>query len=363
MFLRSLAAAVRIDPGFDAQSLLTAKLHPGLSGLDRTASEDFTRRLAERLRATPGVRDVSWADVLALSERDQATRVVIPDYLPSRGEPMSLDYARVGPRYFATLRIPLLRGRSITESDRRASRPVIVVNQAMADRFWPGLDPIGRIVATQGEERTVVGIVQNGKYRDLNEEGLPFMYLPLAQDSRADVTLIVRSGAPAAEVVPVLLAAARDVGPEVPVRDIRTIESRMGVPLFPSKVAALTLGLFGVLGLLLSTIGTYGVMAHAVSRQARDIGIRMALGARPAAVVRAVLADGARLSLIGAAVGVLVTFFVSDAVRSLLYTPRPVDPLAFAGVPAILMAVALVAAGIPARRAARIDPVRALKSD
>jgi predicted permease len=362
LFLRSLVAATRVETGFEADGLITARAHPGLAGLDRAAAEGFTRTLAGRLEADPAVSSVSWSDVLPLSDTDQSTRIAVAGYVPPPDEQMSVGYTRVGPRWFETMGIPLLSGRGIMEGDDAASEPVLVINRAMADRYWPGEDPIGRIVAVQDAERRIVGIVPTGKYRTLADAYVPFMYVAFAQDYRADITLIVRYREEAA-AVPALLAVARETDAMVPVRDIRSMRSRMGVLLLSSRIAAATLGLFGVLGLLLSTIGTYAVIAHGVSRRTREIGIRMALGARPVGVLREVLANAAGLSVAGTAAGVLVAVVVAVLVRRLLHTPQAVDPWMFATVALGMLLVALLAAAIPARRASRIDPVRALRSD
>jgi ABC-type antimicrobial peptide transport system permease subunit len=189
------------------------------------------------------------------------------------------------------------------------------------------------------------------------------MYLAPGQDSRSDVILLVRATRETAAVVPALLASATEIDAGVPVRDVRPMRDRMGIALFSSRKAAGILGLFGVLGLLLSTIGTYGVIAHVVSRQTHEIGIRMALGARPAGVLRGILGSGARLVLTGTVTGILLAIVVAVVVRHLLYTPQPVDLVTFTVIPLVLIVVALSATAIPARRAARIDPVLALKAD
>ena len=363
VFLRSLWAATRIDLGFQADHLLSARLSPGLLGYDRRSTEDFTRRLGERLAAQPGVVRVSWADTVPLALSVQRTRVAVTGYEPAPGEQMSLDYARIGPGYFETMGIPLRRGRGITAADDSTAAGVVVVNRTMAERFWPGQSAIGRTVQTQGSERRVVGVAEDGKYRSLGEEPIAFMYIALAQDFRAARTVLVRATRDPAELAPVLRRAVLEVDPAMPVRSLRTMANHVGMSLFPARAAAVALGLFGILGLLLSTVGIYGVIAYTTSRRTREIGIRVALGAEPGRVLALVLGRGAGLTTVGLGLGLLLSLAGMGAVRSLLYTSRAVDPVAFIGVPALLGTVALIATWIPARRASRTDPVQALKAE
>jgi predicted permease len=362
-FLRSLTTATRIDPGFQAGHLLTARVDPGLLGYDRATSEAVVRGLAERMEAEPGVTGVSWTDAVPLGLAQQATRILVPGYEPGPNhERLVVDYARVGPGYFETMGIPVERGREIVATDDASSPGVVVVNQAMADRFWPGEDALGRIVGAQGGERVVVGIAATGKYRSLQEEAAPFMYIAMAQDFRSDVTVVVRSATDPASLAPVLRRRVAEIDPAMPVRDVRTMEDALGVNLFPSRVATSALALFGAIGLLLSTLGIHGVLAHAVSRQRREIGIRLALGARPNGVLGTILARGARLTGMGLVLGVVAAVLASEALRGLLFTD-PLDALTLVGVPALLGVVAMIATCVPARAAARVDPIRAIKAE
>jgi predicted permease len=364
VFLRSLRAAVLIDPGFRTEHLLSARVDPGLLGYDRATTEAFLRSVAERMESRPDVRSVSWTDALPLGTSHGVGRIAVPGYHAAPAERLVVDFARIGPGYFASMGIPVLRGREFSAADDPDASDVVVVNQAMATRYWPGRDPLGTVVETQGRDRTVVGIVGNGKYRSLGEASTPFLYLPLAQDFRSAVSLVVRArGGDPAALAPVLRATLHDVDPAVVARDVQTMESHLGLSLLPARLAAAALGLFGALGLLLATLGIYGVIAHTVSRRTREIGIRIALGADPGHVQGTVVGRGARLAALGLGVGLLAALAASEAVRGLLYTGRAVDPVAFVGVPFVLGVVALVASWIPARAAARIDPARTLKAE
>jgi predicted permease len=361
VFLRSLRAATAIAPGFDAGHVLLARVSPDLLGWDRTATEAFAVRVAERMAAEPGVASVSWADVLPLGASDQSTRVAVPGRDPASEEPMSLGFARIGPGYFVTMGIRLVRGRGVEAADDENAEGVVVVNQTMAERLWPGLDPVGRYVETQGRLRRVVGVAADAKYGALDEAPTPFFYMALAQDFRAGITLLVRTGGEPSAWASTLRSTIREVAPTVPLRELGTLEGHLGTALFTSRLAAGGLGVFAILGVALAVLGIYGVVAHTVSRETREIGIRVALGAEPTGVSGMVLVRSGRLALVGVAVGLVLAALVVTAVRSLLYTPHAVDPVAFVTLPPVLLVAALLASWIPARRAARIDPAVVLK--
>lgn len=363
-FLRSLVTATAIEPGFRAAHLLTARIDPGLLGYDRAASEEFMHRLAEAVEAVPGVTGFSWSDALPLGLSSASTRIAVRGYDPGPdAERLVVDYARVGPEYLETMGIRLLRGRGISAADDGRARDVVVVNEAMADRFWPGTDALGRIVEAQGSERVVVGITETGKYRDLREDPTPFMYLPLAQDFRSDVVVVVRSTVEPDRLAPVLRRRVAEVDPAIPIHDVRTMDSVLGVTLFPARVATSALALFGAIGLLSATLGIYGVLSHWVSRQTREIGVRLALGAKPANVLSHVLLRGMRLVATGVLLGVACVIPVSETLRGLIYTERVIDPPTLAGVAALLGLVATIAIYAPARAAARVDPLQAMMSE
>ncbi len=363
IFLRNLQAATEIDVGFEAENLLLASVNPGLQGYDRARTESLYRELRERLESRPDVQAAAWAEVVPLGFSGQQTGVSVPGYEPGPEEQMSIDYNVVGPGYFQAMGISVLRGRGFTARDDTASAGVIVVNETMAERFWPGRDPVGEIVQTGSRERRVVGVVESGKYSRLGEEPLDYMYLPMAQVFQHSGTLHVRTSGDPAALAPEVRRLVRERDPALPVFDVRTMENHLGLAMLPARLAGGALGLFGLLGLTLAAVGIYGVTAYSVARRTREIGIRVALGAGRGRVVRTVLGSGVRLTLLGVAIGVATSLGVAGFLRDLLYTGRAVDPVAFVSVPLLLAAIALAATWLPARRAASVDPVRALRSE
>ena len=363
LFLRNLRAATSIDKGFDSDNLLIAGLDPGLQGYDRARSEQFYRRLLERLRAMPGVRSAALAEEVMLGLGQQDRGVEIPGYTPAKNEKMSIDYNIVSPGYFATMGIRLLRGREFTASDDSAAQGALVVNQRFADRFWPGQDALGKRVGIGGREHVIVGLVPTGKYHTLGEAPLEFLYLPLAQAWKASLTINVRTAGDPAAFAPRLRAEVAALDRDLPLTDLRTMNSFLGVALFPARIVGAVLGVFGLLGLVLAAVGIYGVMSYSVAQRTREIGIRMAIGAARAQVVRLVMGQGMRLVVAGAGIGLVGALAASRLLRGVLYGSSVVDPVAFVGVPLGLTAVAMLAIWIPARRAASVDPMRALRSE
>jgi hypothetical protein len=241
---------------------------------------------------------------------------------------------------------------------------VVVVNETFARRFWPGEDALGRRMSVSGPEGPfleVVGVTRDGKYFTLGESPRPHFYLPLTQHYRPAPTVIARTAADPRAVLPALRAAIRELDGRLAVTGVRTLGDHLGVSLMPTRVAGMVAGAFGVLGVALACIGLYGLLAHAVRARTREIGIRLALGARPASVRRLVLREGLGLVLVGAACGAPLALALGRGLRGMLYGLSPADPVTFLAVLALLAAVATIAIWTPARRASRVDPVRALR--
>jgi predicted permease len=364
LFLRSLQGALRIDPGFEAPSnLAMASLDPGLQGYDRPATEAFYEDLLQRIEATPEVSSAAlvYGPPLGLGSSDRG--VAIPGYEFAEGERNSLFYTYVSEGYFETMGIELLEGRTISRSDNTEGAPVIVVNQRFADRFWPGESAVGRIVETAGAEREVIGVVETGKYNSLGEAPAEFMYLSHHERFTSQMTIVARTPSDPQGALRAIQRVVRDADPDMPLYDVRTMADHMGIALLPARLGGSMLGLFGLLGLTLAAVGIYGVMAYSVSQRRRELGIRVALGADRDRVVRMVLAEGMRLAIIGTVIGLVGAFAAAQLLKGLLYDIQPIDPIAFTGVPLLLIAVSGLAVYLPARRAARVDPMRALKSE
>ena len=363
LFLRDLQNVTTVDKGFVAENLLIADLAPGLQGYNRARSEEFYRRLREKLADDPNVKAVGFVDNVPLGLSENDSYVEIPGYTPSKNENMSLQTTRVAPGYFEAMGIPLKQGRGFTEQDDTASVRVMVVNEQMAKKYWAGGSPIGKTVKYGGKEHTVVGVVPTGKYQRLGEPPTPFYYLAQAQHWSESMSIVIRTTGDPQVVAPVLRSASSSFDETLPVSDIRTMTRHLGIALMPARLAGAALGVFGLLGLVLASVGMYGVMAYTVSQRRREIGIRMAIGAAGGDVVGMIMKQGLSLVIIGAAIGIGGALGASRLLRGILYSPSVIDPMTFAGVPLLLTAVAALASWLPARRASGVNPLEALRRE
>jgi predicted permease len=275
---------------------------------------------------------------------------------------MGVQLNTVSPGYFEAMGIPV-KGRGFLAQDDSAGRKVMVINQRFADHFFPGRDPLGQVVKTRGAEHTIVGVVPTGKYQRLGEDPTAFMYFALAQHWRSSLVVHVRTAGDPEAVVPTLRSAVAALDPTMPLSTVRSMENMLGIALLPARLTGAVLGIFGLLGLVLAAIGTYGVMAYSVAQRTREIGIRMAIGAASRDVVRLVMRQGMSLVLIGMGIGLAGAFGASRLIRGVLYGGGENDVLTFAVVPLVLAAVAVVAIWIPARRASAMDPLLALRQE
>jgi len=363
LFLRDLQNATTVDKGFVAENLLIADLAPGLQGYNRARSEELYRRLRETLMSRPNVKAVGYTAIVPLGLNESDSDVEITGYTPARNENMSLQVNWVTPGYFEAMGIPMKEGRGFTDRDDSTSVRVMVVNEQMATKYWAGASPIGRTVKYGGKEHTVVGVVPTGKYQRLGEPPTPFYYLAQAQHWNEAMSVVIRTTGDPLAVAPALRSAAAAFDETLPVSDIRTMTRHLGIALMPARLAGAALGVFGLLGLVLASIGMYGVMAYTVSQRRREIGIRMAIGAAGRDVVGMIMRQGLTLVLIGAAIGIAGALGASRLLRGILYSPSVIDPLTFAGVPLLLTAVAALASWMPARRASAVDPLEALRQE
>jgi predicted permease len=272
----------------------------------------------------------------------------------------------VSPGYLQTLDIALLRGRDFTNADEDGAPKVVVINETMAERFWPKQDALGKRFKFFGDEdySTIVGIAKNAKYNGVAENPIPFIYTPLRQNYSPAAALHVRAATDAASLAPAVRALVQELDPTLSVFNIRTLEAQVEQSLAPLRINVIMLATFGTLALLLAAIGLYGVASYSVSQRTREIGVRMALGARPASVLKLVLGQGLALVGIGLAVGLAAAFLLARAVpQDLLPNVSTSDPMTFASTSIILGIVALLASYIPARRATKIDPLIALRAE
>ncbi len=341
-----------------------ASVDPELQGYNRGRSEEFYSRLVTRLKALPGVQAVGMttSPPLGLSTSDRGVQV--PGYTPAENEGMSIDYAMVSPGYFETLGIPLKAGRAIEARDDSTGTRSVVVNEQFVARFWPQGNAIGRILRAGGQDWTVVGVVPTGKYRRLGEPPTPFMFFPQAQEWRGQMVLLIRTQGDPVSLIPALRAEVAALDADLPVSDVQAMSQHLGLALLPARLAGTTLGVFGVLGLLLAAVGMYGVMSYAVTQRTREIGIRMAIGATRGEVVSMVMRQGLALVAAGGAIGLALALAAARLIRGVLYgAGAAFDPLTFVAVPVVLSVVAALATWLPARRAAGVDPMLAIRSE
>jgi predicted permease len=282
-------------------------------------------------------------------------------YTPQTDENMSIQYSMVAEDYFRAMGIRVLRGRAIGRQDAAGAPLVAVVNERFAEKYWPGLDPLGRRFRQGGRWFTVVGVAEQGKYENIDEPKRSLVYLSYDQDPWAEFTFHVRAAGDPMALSAALRAAAQSVSADLPLLDLRTMANHMQASMFVQRLGATMLAAFGLIALALSAIGIYGVMSYSVSQRTREIGVRVALGAARRDVVGMVVGRGMRLAGIGLVIGLAAALGAGQLLRTQLVGVGPRDPLTFTAIALLLGAVALGASWIPARRAARVDPMVALR--
>jgi predicted permease len=367
LMLRALRQAQTIDLGYDPRRAIEMSFDLRLQGYDSAKGREFQKSLLERVRALPGVESAGAANIIPVDLHISSEPIFIEGREPTRlaEAPRALT-SNITPGYFQAMNTRLLRGRDFAEDDDDKAARVAIINETFARRFWPGEDPIGKRFALGGPESPkmqVVGVAQDGKYTGLNENRWPFVYRPQWQYRVGATTIVVRAESDSQKMIALVRGELQQLDPNMPVASARTLVERLSAPLLPARIVASALGGFGLLALLLAAIGIYGVMSYAVSKRTREIGVRMALGAQRGDVLRLVMGQGTALTLIGVAIGLLAAFGLTRLMKSVLFGVSATDPLTYAGVAALLTCVALLACYIPARRATRVDPMIALRSE
>jgi putative ABC transport system permease protein len=375
LFVRSLQKLQQVETGFARENVLVLKLEP--VGSDRKTGKlaALYNELLGRVEAIPGVQMASLVGYSPISRREWLVmgqnpewgkEIDVEGYQPQSGEDMSVHWMQVCPKSFATLGISLQAGRDFSVQDNRESPPVAVINENMARRFFGNEKPIGRrfgfgSVRDSGIE--IVGVVKDAKYKSLREPDRPMFYLPFAQANtgRGQMTLIVRTADASAPVAVAMQREVRALDPAMPMFEVETLEAQLDASLVQERLVATLSSTFGLLALLLACIGLYGVMAYDVARRSHEIGIRMALGASVRQVVLMVLGETLWLVGIGVVIGLGATWAATRWVKSLLFGLQPHDPLTIAWAVLVLLAVAVVAGSVPARRASHVDPMVALR--
>jgi predicted permease len=360
---RSLTAARLADGGFDARNVSSVAIDLRPSGYDEAGGRTFIDRFFDAMRASPGVESVSLAERLPLSLVDGAVRrVTIEGYEPRQDEDLSFLYNTVSQDYFRTLRIPLVSGREFDRRDDQRATGVAIVNETLARRMWQTPEAaIGKRLKSGGDWLTIVGVARDVKYARLTEGPRPHLYLPYAQAYASAVTLHVRGQNPTIDVLGLVRAQLNAADPNLPVLSSKLLIEQTRVALGPYEMAAGTLVLFGVMTILLSALGIYGLVAYTVQQSAQEIGVRMAMGASRLDVVRQFFGRGMTLSALGMALGLIMSVAVTRLLAAALYGVSATDAASFASATAIVAAIALAASFVPAWRASRMDPLAALR--
>jgi len=364
LFARSFQNARNIYPGFDASKLLFARYHLDTFCRNTEQRAQFCYRLRDRIRTLSGVAAVSFANSAPLEIGMGArSNIQVEGYVPGPSEQMQVSSAQIAPGFFDTLRIPMLEGRDFTERDDLDSAPVAIVNQAFAQRYCRGGNPVGRRVLVDGVWSTVAGLAKDSKYYRLTEAPTPYIYLPYRQRHGGEfwTAFFIRTVGPARGSVAAVRREAAAIDANAAVSEVVEFQEMVAGSLYAQKVAAALLGVIGAVCLLLAALGMYSVLAYAVSQRAHEFGIRLALGAAPSDVVMLVLRRGAALTAAGIVVGAALAIAATRMAAGLLVGVSPGDPVAIGGSALFLGAIALAASYVPARRATKVDPMETLR--
>ena len=361
--LRALQKSAAIDLGFNPDGLLTASYDLTLQNYPRERREIFRRNLVARIQALPGVASVAIADLPPLSGTMVSTMVTATGSEGLTSESRAY-MSSIGPGYFKTMGIPVLRGRGIAETDRRGSPDVAIVNETLAQRLWPNLDPLGRTLQVDDNSVQIIGVARDAKYDETTEDPRPFLYLALNQHSEIDrETVIARSLASTTLSGAAIRGQIHALDPALPVFDVKSFADVLRDRADKQRGISGLFALFGVLALALASLGLYGVMSYAVTRRTHEIGVRLALGAPPRALIRLIAMDGLTLTITGVVVGTVLAYPLARALGALIFGVQIADLATFGVTCAVLVSVAMAAALLPAVRASHLDPIAALRTE
>jgi predicted permease len=364
LVVRSLQVAQRTRPGFTPENAVALSFDLGLQGYTEEKGREFHRQLLERTQSIAGLRSVALTSTVPLTLDYSYSSIYVEGQSITGSSNLPLAVPNyISPGYFRTMEISL-RGRDFTEGESKPESRVAIVNETFAKRMFPGREAIGSRFNFSGPDKPyweVIGVASDGKYNSLSEDPKAAFYRPLFRDYSNNVTLVARTTGDSSSALAVLRNELQRLDPNLPLYNVQTLTDHMDVPLFPFRLAATVLGAFGVLAIVLAAIGIYGVMSYVVAGRTREIGLRVALGAKRRDVLLLIIRQGMLLAVIGLATGLLIAFGVTQLVAKLLFGVSPFDPLTFAGVSLLLALVALAACYVPARRATKVDPLVALR--
>jgi putative ABC transport system permease protein len=368
LLTKSFVRLLQVNPGFDPSQVLTMEVSlptlPPSKYADEQEQAAYFKEVLSRLNHSAGVTAAGAVLSLPLTGAEEGTDLFIEGRpRPTFEERPNADYTIVSPEYFRALQIPLLKGRQLSDRDDRDAPAVIMINEALARRYWPNEEPIGQRLTVGFEQapRQIIGVVGNVKQTTLNADPRPTMYMPHLQRPTGGMTIVIRTNLDPASLSQVARTQIHSVDPSIPVTNIRTMNEVFSTSIAQQRFAMLLVGLFGALALVLATIGIYGVMSYSVTQRTHEIGLRMALGAQRTDVLRLILQHGILVSLAGVIVGVAASFGLTRVMSSLLFGVTPTDLMVFATVAIGTLAMAAIATYLPAWRASRVDPLIALR--
>ncbi|HEY6943718.1 MAG TPA: ABC transporter permease [Candidatus Acidoferrum sp.] len=367
-FIRSLQNSAHVDMGFRVDDTLMMSVDLGLQGYSEERGQQFYKQVTERLRTLPGVRDAAIAAYIPMGY-DNSLINIFPEgqVVDDKSKTETAWDDEVQPSYFRAAGTPVIQGRGFTDADTATSPKVAIVNEAFAKKIWPGQNAIGKHFRTKKDEADieVVGVTRTGKYLFLYEQPQPFVYFPLAQRYVSGANIFVYTQNDPQSMVSAVRDQIHQLDATLPVFAVTTMEAHVqyGKPLLPARLGAMLVGAFGFLGLVLASVGVYGVVSYSVSQRTQEIGIRTAMGAQRSNVLRLILRQGMTMALIGSAIGIVLSLVVFRALGTVLYGVRAFDPVTLSSVSLLLVAVAFVASYIPALRATHVDPVVALRDE
>jgi predicted permease len=366
LIVRSLQAAQKMRPGFNPENAVAISFDVALQGYTEERGRAFQKQVLERARALPQIESAALTDYLplGLNYNDSTIYIEGTEFKGSGTLPIAIPIES-SPGYFGVMGIPV-RGRDFRDDENKKESRVAIVNETFVKKFLNGEDPIGRRFNWHGPNDPffeIVGIVPDGKYNSLGENPKPAVYTPLYQDYSGTVTLVARTRGDPRQVLTALRGVVQTLDPSISVYAAKTLKEHMGTSLFPARMAAIALGSFGVLALMLAAVGIYGVMSHVVAGRTREIGLRMALGAQLSDVQKLILRQGMFLAGIGSVCGCIIAFGGARMMKSMLYGVSTSDPITFTCVALLLLSIALLACWVPARRAGRVEPMIALRAE
>jgi putative ABC transport system permease protein len=368
LLIRSFWRLQQVNPGFVPQNVLAMSVTlPATKYREPVQRANFFKELLQRIRALPGVRSAGACSILPLSGNNSSGSFRIEGRDVPQGQSLPHgDRWAATTDYFSTMKIPIVRGRFFDDRDTMESQPVAIIDETMQRKYWPNEDPVGKRISFQGGQqnpiwREIVGIVGHVKHRALEGESRVQYYIPHTQMQAGNLNLVVRTDADPTSLAGVVRGAIKGMDKDLPVFRVQTLEQYVIDSMAQRRFALTLLGIFALVALALASVGLYGVLSYSVTQRLHEIGIRMALGARAADVLRLVIGQGMLLALAGVALGVVGAFLLTRLMANLLFGVKASDPLTFVAIALLLTLVALVACFVPARKATKVDPMEALR--